>query len=201
LRGVELTARVAAPADLDAVADTIAVAFHDDPVWSFAFDDEAQRAAQFRRWWPMFVESALSHDWVWMGGRAETVAVWTPPGVPELTHEAEARIPVLLDELLGARAPLVLQGLLQFEAAHPRDEPHYYLGFVATHDDHRGHGIGERLLAQNLELIDTEHMPAYLESSNPKNLARYERLGFRPRAEFDFAPGGPTITTMWRTAR
>src|SRR5439155_24118944 len=119
LRGVELTARVAGPADLDAVADTIAVAFHDDPVWSFAFDDEAQRAAQFRRWWPMFVESALSHDWVWMGGRAETVAVWTPPGVPELTHEAEARIPVLLDELLGPRAPLVLQGLLQFEAAHP----------------------------------------------------------------------------------
>jgi GNAT superfamily N-acetyltransferase len=136
-----------------------------------------------------------------MAERAETVAVWTPPGVPELTHEAEARIPALLDELLGARAPLVLQGLLQFEAAHPRDEPHYYLGFVATHDDHRGQGIGERLLAQNLELIDAEHMPAYLESSNPKNLARYERLGFRPRAEFEFTPGGPTVTTMWRAPR
>ena len=115
---MELSARVAGPADLDAVAETIAVAFHDDPVWSFAFDDEPYRAAQFRRWWPMFVESALPHGWVWMGDAAETVAVWTPPGVPELTHEAEARSPALLDELLGARAPLVLQGLLQFEAAH-----------------------------------------------------------------------------------
>jgi len=198
---MELRARSAGPSDLDAVVETIAVAFYDDPVWSFAFDDPTARAAQFRRWWPLFVESALPYDWVWMGAHAETVAVWMPPGRPELTPEAEARIPGLLDELLGDRAPLVLRGLLQFEAAHPHDKPHYYLSFVATHDDHRGRGIGERLLAQNLELIDAEHLPAYLESSNPKNLTRYERLGFRPRSDFDFAPGGPTVTTMWRPAR
>jgi GNAT superfamily N-acetyltransferase len=197
---VELNARVAGAADLDAVAETIVLAFQNDPVWSWAFPDAAQRPAQFRRWWPLFVESALPHNWVWMAPNAETVAVWTPPGLPELTHEAEARIPSLIGELLGDRAPVVLEGLLQFEAAHPRDEPHYYLGFVATHDDHRGKGIGEQLLARNLELIAAEHMPAYLESSNPNNLARYERLGFRPRRDFDFAPGGPTITTMWRPA-
>ena len=198
---MELRARSAGSSDLDAVVETIAVAFYNDPVWSFAFGDPTARAAQFRRWWPLFVESALPYGWVRMLGQAETVAVWMPPGRPELTPEAEARIPGLLDELLGDRAPLVLRGLLQFEAAHPHDEPHYYLSFVATHDDHRGRGIGERLLAQNLELIDAEHLPAYLESSNPKNLTRYERLGFRPRSDFDFAPGGPTVTTMWRPAR
>ena len=87
------------------------------------------------------------------------------------------------DELLGARSRTALGALLQFEAAHPHDEPHYYLSFVATHDDHRGQGIGEQLLAENLERIDAEHCPAYLESSNPKNLARYGRLGFVPREE------------------
>ena len=195
---MELSARVAGPADLDAVAETIAVAFHDDPVWSFAFDDEAQRAEQFRRWWPMFVESALPHGWVWMGEHAGTVAVWTPPGLPELTHEAEARIPALLDELLGARAPLVLKGLLQFEGAHPRDAPHYYLGFVATHDNHRGHGIGERLLAQNLELIDTEHMPVYLSRATQEPRAGAPRLpsleracGGRPSRRDDVALAQP----------
>ena len=95
----------------------------------------------------------------------------------------------------------MLEGLLQFEAAHPHDEPHYYLSFVATHDDHRGHGIGEQLLATNLERIDAEHQPAYLESSNPKNLARYGRLGFVPRDEFTLPGNGPTVTTMWRPAR
>jgi GNAT superfamily N-acetyltransferase len=196
-----LEPRVAAAGDLEAVAGTIALAFYADPVWSWAFPDDDRRAGQFRRWWPLFVESALPHGWVWTTPAAETIAVWTPPGKPELTPEAEARIPVLLDELLGARAPTVLGALLQFEAAHPHDEPHYYLGFVATHDDHRGQGLGEQLLARNLELIDAEHLPAYLESSNPKNLARYERLGFRPREEFALAGTGPVVTTMWREGR
>jgi len=213
---VSLDARVAGPTDLDAVTETIVLAFHNDPVWSWAFPDAAQRPSQFRRWWPLFVESALPHGWVWMAPQAATIApviaatiapviaatiaMWIPPGAPELSHEAERRIPPLLDELLGARAPVVLEGLLRFEAAHPHDAPHYYLSFVATHDEHRGNGIGEQLLAQNLELIDVEHMPAYLESSNPNNLARYERLGFRARGEFAIADGGPVITTMWRPA-
>jgi len=194
-------ARVAEAADFDAIVDTISVAFHNDPVWSWAFPDEQRRPAQFRRWWPLFVESALPHEFTWVAEGAATISVWTPPNLPELSDEAEARIPGLLDELLGERAPTVLQALLQFEAAHPHDEPHYYLGFVATHDDHRGHGIGEQLLAQNLTLIDAEHLPAYLESSNPKNLARYARLGFVPRSEFALPDNGPMVTTMWRPAR
>jgi GNAT superfamily N-acetyltransferase len=196
-----LDARVAGPDDRDAVAETIVLAFQNDPVWSWAFPHPDARPAQFRRWWPLFVESALPHGWVWMAPHAETVSVWTPPGRPELGPEAEARLPAVVDELLGDRAATVLEGLMRFESAHPRDEPHYYLGFVATHDDHRGQGIGEHLLAQNLELIDAEHMPAYLESSNPDNLTRYERLGFRPREEFAVADGGPVVTTMWRPAR
>jgi GNAT superfamily N-acetyltransferase len=197
---VSTSPRVARAADIDAVVETIAVAFHDDPVWSWAFPDAESRPAQFRRWWPLFVESAVPYSFTWMTERAETVAVWTPPNLPELTPEAEASIPSLLDELLGTRGRTVLEALLQFEAAHPHDEPHYYLSFVATHDDHRGRGIGEQLLARNLELIDAEHLPAYLESSNPKNLTRYERLGFRPRGEFTLPGNGPTVTTMWRRA-
>ena len=198
---MELSARIAGPADVDAVAETITLAFQNDPVWSWVFPDTAQRPAQFRRWWPLFVESAVPHGWTWMTGNAATIAMWTPPGADELTHEAERRIPSLLEELLGSRAPVALEGLLRFETAHPRAEPHYYLGFVATHDDYRGRGIGERLLAENLALIDAEHQPAYLESSNPNNLARYERLGFRPRSEFEVGEGGPVVTTMWRPAR
>ena len=43
-------------------------------------------------------------------------------------------------------------------------------------------------------------MPAYLESTNPRNLPRYEALGFRARSTFGPA-GGPVVTTMWRDAR
>jgi len=198
---VALNIRRAGATDLDTVVDTIAVAFHNDPVWSWAFPDEQARPAQFRRWWPVLVEGALAQGFTWMGAGAETVTVWIKPNMPELSDEAEARVLPTLEELLGERSRIVLEGLLRFENAHPHDEPHYYLSFVATHDDHRGRGIGEQLLAQNLELIDAEHFPAYLESSNPKNLERYGRLGFEPLAEFSMPDNGPTVTTMWRPAR
>ena len=54
------------------------------------------------------------------------------------------------------------------------------------------------LLAANLTRIDAESMPAYLESSNPANDARYERLGFEPRTKFSTPDGRHTVTTMWR---
>jgi GNAT superfamily N-acetyltransferase len=201
VRRVNLTPRVAGADDLDAVIDTITVAFQNDPVWSWAFPDDAARPAQFRRWWPILVEGALGQGFTWLTPAAESISVWVRPGMPELTDEAEARVLPTLEELLGDRSRIVLEGLLRFEEAHPHDEPHYYLSFVATHDDHRGQGIGEQILAANLALIDGEHLPAYLESSNPKNLARYQRLGFEPRDEFSMPDNGPPVTTMWRPAR
>ena len=86
-------------------------------------------------------------------------------------------------------------------------------GFLLTPDgdvQHAGTGHShDRLLvgrprhgvAQEFEVIDREHFPAYLESSNPKNLTRYGRLGFEPREEFALAGDGPVVTTMWRPAR
>jgi hypothetical protein len=43
-------------------------------------------------------------------------------------------------------------------------------------------------------------MPAYLESSNPANVALYVRYGFEPHATIAIPHDGPTITTMWRPA-
>jgi ribosomal protein S18 acetylase RimI-like enzyme len=196
-----LDARLAGAGDVEAVVETISLAFQDDPVWSWAFPDEERRRVVFRRWWRLFVESMWPQGFTWTTAQVESVAVWAVPNGMELTREAESSIPKMLDDAVGSRAPTVLEALLQFEAARPHDEPHYYLSIVATHDDHRGYGFGESLLGQNLELVDARHLPAYLESSNPKNLARYERLGFRPREEFMLPDGGPTVTTMWRVAR
>jgi hypothetical protein len=67
-----------------------------------------------------------------------------------------------------------------------------------------GQGIprpNQALLTANLALIDKEHAPAYLESSNPANEARYERLGFARFGQFAVIDGGPVITTMWREVR
>jgi GNAT superfamily N-acetyltransferase len=127
---------------------------------------------------------------------AEAVAVWIPPNVPEMTPAEEAGFERLVGELFGARAGELEALFAEFERHHPA-EPHYYLSLWGTHRDHAGRGLGTALIEQCLAQIDSEGMPAHLESSNPANIPRYEALGFRPRAEFG-PPGGPVITTMWR---
>ena len=54
------------------------------------------------------------------------------------------------------------------------------------------------LLDHNLATIDGEGMPAYLESTNPANVARYESRGFRRVGEFIRPGEGLPVARMWR---
>jgi GNAT superfamily N-acetyltransferase len=131
---------------------------------------------------------------------AEAVAVWVPPGAPEMSPEQEAEGEAFVREALGPRAHEVLALFERFDEHHPRRQPHYYLSLWGTHRDHAGRGLGTALIHDNLARIDAERMPAYLESTNPANLPRYEALGFDRSGEFG-PVDGPVITTMWREAR
>jgi GNAT superfamily N-acetyltransferase len=194
-------ARIATAADADRVTTVISAAFQDDPVWSWAFPSAELRQAQFAIWWGFLVEAALPHGWVWVTEAAEAVAIWIPPGQPELSTDDEAHAMRLLADLLGDGAEAVRDALERFDAAHPRHQPHFYLSLLGTHPDHAGRGLGMSLLEDNLARIDATHTAAYLESSNPVNNARYERAGFVRRGEFSVVDGGPVVTTMWRDPR
>ncbi len=104
----------------------------------------------------------------------------------------------LISELAGPRAGDLLELWERFEGSHPRRQPHYYLSLLGVHPRHRGEGLGMGLLAANLERIDAEGMPSFLESSNPANGQRYERLGYRQVGEFTTPDGEHTVATMWR---
>jgi GNAT superfamily N-acetyltransferase len=187
--------RVATDADLDGLTATLAAAFQTDPLWGgWAFPDPEDLAA----WWRLHIGSALRYPCVWVAGDFAAVSLWIPPDGTELTDEDEERIPPLLDQLLGPRASDVMALLERFESSHPREEPHYYLSLLGTHPEHRGYGLGMGLLAENLARMDAERVPTYLESSNPDNNRRYERLGFRQVGEFTTPDGKRTVATMWR---
>jgi GNAT superfamily N-acetyltransferase len=186
--------RLATEVDLDQVTATMWLAFREDPLWSWAFPERRK----LEHWWRFLIRSALRHRWVWISGDYAAAAVWIPPDCDELSAEEEQQVEGLLEDLLGRRAAQVLELLERFDASHPRDTPHYYLSLLGTHPDHRGHGIGMSLLAENLERIDQEGMPAYLESSNPANVPRYESLGFERVGAFSTPDGRHTASTMWR---
>jgi GNAT superfamily N-acetyltransferase len=186
--------RVATEADLDRLSVTLAAAFRGDPLWNWAFPDHAK----LEPWWRFLIASALRHPWVWVAADVSAAAVWIPPGGTELTADEEQQVEPLLKKLVGPRAGEVMDLLERFESSHPRTEPHYYLSLLGTHPEHRGRGLGMRLLAQNLSMIDMEGLPAYLESSNPHNDKRYERLGFTKVGMFSTPDGAHSVTTMWR---
>ncbi|MFD8810600.1 GNAT family N-acetyltransferase [Streptomyces sp. NPDC059627] len=193
-------ARTATPADTDAIVDALTTAFFHDPLWGPAFPDERQRAAQAAAMWRLYVTSALRYPWTLVTPGAEAAAVWIPPGGTELTDQEEDGLPDLLTGAAGAEvAKSILTIYGQLEAAHP-EEPCFYLSLLGVHDGHRGKGLGMGLLAESLARIDALGAPAYLESSNPANIARYQSVGFTARDEITIATGH-IVTTMWRPAR
>jgi GNAT superfamily N-acetyltransferase len=201
-RPAAVNSRVATVEDLPALAETFGLAFEDDPVWNWAFRISEHGPEPLRRAWRFLVGSTLDYGWVWRTEGCASASLWIPPGKPEMKPEDEEPFGALLEEQLGADAARVLDAFERFEAAHPQDRgPHYYLSLLATHPDHRGRGEGMGLLADNLARIDAEGAPAYLESSNPANDHRYERLGFHRCGEFELGEGGPTVTQMWRAPK
>ena len=188
--------RTATATDLDGLTTTLTAAFETDPLWSWAFPD----ARDLSVFWRFSIGSALRYPWVWISGDYAAASVWIPPDGIELTEEEEERVEPLIRDLLGPRWDDVMELLDRFAASHPREEPHYYLSLLGTHPDHRGGGLGMALLAHNLERMDAEGIPTFLESSNPGNNARYEGLGFRQIGEFTTPDGARTVAAMWRDA-
>jgi GNAT superfamily N-acetyltransferase len=194
-------ARAGGAADVPAVCACLASAFHEDPLWGhWAFPDQAERLRELPRLMRFWVLGALPHGWVRISERAEAVAVWLPPGVPELSGKEQVEFEAFVDRALGPRAPELMELFDSFERQHPSHAPHYYLSLWGTHRDSAGRGLGAALIEQCLAEIDEQHMPAYLESTNPVNVPRYEALGFAAVGGFS-APHGPAITSMWREAR
>jgi hypothetical protein len=194
--------RIATEADYDEVVATIVAAFNDDPLWSWMFPDPGKRGEQHATIFGLYVESALPNEGVWMADdRASAVAVFTAPAKPELSESAEARLEPFLTETLGDDAPARLETLKRFEAAIPQGRTFYYLSLLGTRLDSRGQGLGMGLLAELVAQADLDGQPTYLESTNPDNNRRYERLGFKAQNRFSTPDDSHTVTTMWREPR
>jgi GNAT superfamily N-acetyltransferase len=194
--------RLASDADVAAVTAAMVTAFATDPVWGeYSFPGAAGRPEVSRPFWEFCVRTQMRFPATFVTPECEAAAVWIPPGEAEMTPEQEAGLADLVAELLGpAQARVVEDVFERLDSAHPHDEPHHYLSLLATHREQRGRGLGMGLLGACLESIDAEHLPAYLESTNPANDARYIRYGFAPHGRVTLPKGTP-ITTMWRSAR
>jgi hypothetical protein len=93
--------RIASQADIDAVTETIAMAFATDPTWGPALAREDGSTAHHVDYWRIFVEGALPHGHVFVTDDGAAVAVWIPPGEDEMTEDQEAALRVVVTESLA----------------------------------------------------------------------------------------------------
>ena len=87
----------------------------------------------------------------------------------------------------------------QMGGYHP-EEPHWYLAALGVDIKAQGKGMGSILMKHALARVDRERKPAYLESSNPRNIPFYQRHGFEVTGDAQ-AGACPPVTFMLRAAR
>jgi ribosomal protein S18 acetylase RimI-like enzyme len=85
------------------------------------------------------------------------------------------------------------------DAAHP-DYQHWYLPWFAVDAALQDRGLGSQLMKPCLQIVDATHLPAYLETPNPRTISFYQRHGFEVTGEAQ-AGACPPITFMLRAAR
>lgn len=182
--------------DLPAVTTGLARAFHDDPQFRFLFAGSEGFDAGIAGFMAVAAEASLRRGHAYTLDGASGAALWVPPDVEFLgEREFEALVPVFAaagDDCVGRAAALG-----EAMAAHHPHRPHFYLAIVGVDPSRQGQRLGEALLAPVLARCDADGLPAYLESSNPRNVSFYLRQGFTVTAEFG-AEGGPIFTGMWR---
>ena len=152
----------------------VVLAFGADPAARWTWPDPQQYLVHF----PEFVNAlggkAFAHGGAYRTDGHAGVALWLPPDV----RPDEDALVALLQSTGSASIQKDLFAVFeQMEGYHPRD-PHWYLPFIGVDPSQQGKGYGSALMKHTLDACDRDHTPAYLESSNPKNVPLYERLGF-----------------------
>ncbi|MDE0652906.1 MAG: GNAT family N-acetyltransferase [bacterium] len=181
------------------VADVLAEAFADDPLQRWLLEGVAadERAAWRIAWWSFMVTHAPPGTELHVTGDGSGAACWHPPGAAQLPEGIVKDFRRMIGELAGERAPLVFASLARIARRAPA-EPHWHLAAVGVVPDRQGEGLGARLLAPMLARCDRLGLPAYLESSNPRNLDFYRRLGFADCGEVRTVDERVSLTLMWR---
>ena len=189
-----LRPRKAAAADLADVTDTLAIAFHDDPVLMWIIDDGSRRRQLLPGFFGAVAESYLASDEIYAVDEGVSAAVWAPPGA-----EDDEELPAALGEVVEEYAERLFEIFGLMEQKHPA-EPHYYLFLLGTRPGWQGRGLGSSLMAPVLETCDRDGVPAYLEATSERNKQLYLRHGFEVTDEIPL-PDGPTMWPMWRSHR
>ncbi|MBI3677947.1 MAG: GNAT family N-acetyltransferase [Proteobacteria bacterium] len=191
--------RLASINDSEALSQTLARAFYDDPLTSHFFPDGQKRVAKLPPMFKLLFKLGLPHGACFVTGNMESVALWRPPGKWHLhVWDYIVNGPALLS-IFGGGALNIMATMDRIEKVHPK-QTHWYLQTIGTDPDKQGKGFGGVIMRHQLAKADAQGVPCYLESSKPSNIPIYQNFGFEVTGEIQI-PNGPKLWPMWRKPR
>jgi len=186
-----LRARQATAKDVPDLAQTLAAAFFDDPVFAWLYPVAERRRGILPRWFEIVIEGFMPHEEIMTTGSALAGAIWVPPGV-----DVDERVWTALEGVSEEYGPRLAECLDLLDQHHPND-PHHYLFLVGARPEWQGRGHGSALMRPVLEICDRDGIAAYLEATSENNKRLYLRNGFEVVGEIPL-PDGPSLWPMWR---
>ena len=190
------TITTATATDEAPVIAVVELAFSMDPAARWTWPDPQQYLLHFPDFVKAFGGNAFAHESAYYVEAYAGAALWLPPGV----HHDEEALTALLQRTGSAQFRNDGPALFERMGRHHPQEPHWYLPFIGVDPLHQGEGYGAALMQHALVPCDRDHTPAYLESSNPKNIPLYERHGFELLGTIQVGTS-PPIFPMLRTPR
>jgi len=180
----------------DAALRTLVAAFENDPLERWMYPTSEQYQQCFPRFLMALGGRAFEAGTAWGTSDLSAIALWLPPS---MDPDGEAIAAVLTETVSPDKHP-DLQLLADEIARFPPDYPHWYLAWFGVEPATQGVGVGSRLMELCLKFVDADHRPAYLESSNPRNVSFYERHGFVVIGRTQVG-SSPPLTFMLRSGR
>ena len=188
--------RVAEVSETDTVLNTLTLAFANDPPLRYLLPTATAFLAAFPGFATGMGGRGMAAGTGYLADDGAAAALWLPPGVVSDFEALVGAISPYLTEETGEVIGQVSEAMAHY---HPHD-PHWYLAFIGVDPARQGLGLGSAMLKETLKRCDADGLPAYLESSNPKNVPLYERFGFEVMGVVQ--PGNfPPIVPMLRPAR
>ena len=177
------------------LARPLAVAFFDDPVFSWVAPDEGRRRKMLLPLFELFAEMLVGHDESYLAGDF-AAALWAAPDRPTVPEQEADAFGERLTEIAGSDSERLVEVAMLIDEHHPPGT-YYYLQFLGVVPERQGQGVGSAMLSHVLGRSDREGVAAFLDATSPRNRALYERHGFRTTNELRVA-GGPTLWQMYR---
>lgn len=185
--------RTAALGDAETAIAAVVMAFSADPAARWMYPDSRQYLRHFPEFVKVFGGKAFRYGSAYVTDNGWGAALWLPPEVSPNEAELVRLIETTADE--GIRDDL-FRVFAEMGCYHP-PVPHWYLPMIGVDLPWQGRGLGSALMRHALEQCDADGVPAYLESSNPRNIPLYERHGFELLGEIR-AGSSPPILPMIR---